>query len=347
MQSAQGCCNHHELYFVVPHDLSERHPALFKGCNLLQKSITPDTGSVTCDIWHRAARHEAGLAMSTALPQTLLNIHKGDGPYLTFVFDAKVAKLPAQVLWDSGATDTFVDAAFVQRHNLRVKPLQSSIRMADDTEVMSIGTVTVTLQIQRYTARITARVIPLLSGIDLVLGDRWSREHEVQAQYSSGATPPSLKIKTFSTKKQHVTLFPGGLTAKPEMPATVAHSHVISAATAMRSVQHQPNGSRPAFMVMVREQRDDAKQHAASTSGVQTQLQCLIDDYADVFEQPRLSAYRDITPPVVTLPDNATPPNRPAFRLSIAERREIETRVKEMLELDWVQPSTLGIENFP
>ena len=63
--------------------------------------------------------------------------------------------------------------------------------------------------------------------------------------------------------------------------------------------------------------------------------------YETVFDPPDASAVRpELAPEAVPLSPDAVPPNKPAFRISIKERRVLEEHVKEQLGKDWLQPSS-------
>jgi hypothetical protein len=69
-------------------------------------------------------------------------------------------------------------------------------------------------------------------------------------------------------------------------------------------------------------------------------LNSLVDSHSDIFEAPTGGLNDDETPTCVPVESSALPPNRPAFRLSRAEREELETQVQAMLGKGWIQPSS-------
>ena len=72
-------------------------------------------------------------------------------------------------------------------------------------------------------------------------------------------------------------------------------------------------------------------------------LASLLLEFEDLFDPPESTQqHLGITVEAVPLHEDSSPPNRPAFRLSLRERREVEERVKEMLLKGWIQPSHSG-----
>ena len=73
----------------------------------------------------------------------------------------------------------------------------------------------------------------------------------------------------------------------------------------------------------------------------QEKLQRLLDEFKDVFPSELPSGL----PPdrgvdhSIRLEDGAVPPWRPLFRLSVKEREEVESQVRKLLELGYIQPS--------
>jgi AcrR family transcriptional regulator len=78
---------------------------------------------------------------------------------------------------------------------------------------------------------------------------------------------------------------------------------------------------------------------ASASLSADPRLTSILESYSDVFEQKTTGLVDDLAPPSVTLIPDSIPPNRPAFRLSLPERQELESQVTKMLEKGWIQPS--------
>ena len=69
------------------------------------------------------------------------------------------------------------------------------------------------------------------------------------------------------------------------------------------------------------------------------QLESLLQQYSVVFEPPQVGELRSGTPECIRLHPGSRPPNRPPFRLSLAERAETEKQVNELIAAGRIVPS--------
>ena len=69
-------------------------------------------------------------------------------------------------------------------------------------------------------------------------------------------------------------------------------------------------------------------------------VQKLLTEFDDVFAELQLAHFRENTPECIPLKPGSQAPNRAPFRLSMAERAEVEKQVKSLLEKGFVVPST-------
>ena len=88
---------------------------------------------------------------------------KDDSPGLTFVFDTRAAGLRASVLWDSGAALSFVDSAFVKRHNLATSATDRCAESADANFHPVTAQVSLKLKIQASVTDATLFTAPILT----------------------------------------------------------------------------------------------------------------------------------------------------------------------------------------
>jgi hypothetical protein len=103
--------------------------------------------------------------------------------------------------------------------------------------------------------------------------------------------------------------------------------------TAMAKVLRNPNSNvSPALLLLVKGMHEE---HSASN---EPELANMLISCGDIFEPPGLAPYRLKTPECVPLLPNTSPINRPAFRMSLTEQREIENQVRDLLECGKVTP---------
>ena len=293
----------------------------------------------TCqyDVYIGRTRPSPGLLASAALPAPVRKLHDpAASPHLTFLFRGHAASLPAPILYDGGASASFVDLGFAKRQNLHIHSDPLEVQLADGNKTVSPGTVEVKLHVQAYRGTVRLRALDLAPDFAVVLGDDWGRSHSVVADYgrdpavdptATAHEPPVLHVR-----RKKLRLFPHPHAAPPARAPGC--EKLLSARAAARLLEAPRTGCRPAFLCMVRAHRDDAP-----AQDVPAQLERVLAEYEDVFAQPSGGIDVD-SPPCVPTPGEARPPNRAAFRLSMAERQELENRIALMLELGWIQPSS-------
>jgi len=72
----------------------------------------------------------------------------------------------------------------------------------------------------------------------------------------------------------------------------------------------------------------------------QAELDRILDQHKDLFVKPRFGTGPNFVPECIPIPADVVPPNTPAFRLSLAHRRELEERIKDLLDSGGIQPSS-------
>ena len=257
--------------------------------------------------------------------------------HLTFLFAGTIAGVSGQVLWDSGASLSFVDAAFARTHNLHISPSNQLIRLADGSEVPSEGCAHVKVRIQAYTACLRLHVLPLSDAFSVILGDEWSRAHCVAANYgfegAEGDGGPRVPAHLHLQGK-HIKLYPE-IEAPPPPPggAEQRTGRLLTAQQAARFIRSPRNGCSKPFLAVLRDSKGPA---SAPTERVQS----LVEQSADVFEEPAAGTFAGEATEAIPTEPGAPPPNRMPFRLSMAERKEVEEQLAKMLDKGWIQTSS-------
>jgi hypothetical protein len=95
-----------------------------------------------------------------------------------FLFNGFVAKAPATILIDSGATASFASLHWCQRHNITPKPMHFSGLLADQSTFNIVGCLErCSLKLREYRV-IFQFLVADLPGLDIVLGLDFLEEHE-------------------------------------------------------------------------------------------------------------------------------------------------------------------------
>ena len=353
---------------VLPDPLPQTCRALTKGMVCVERT-TPERLGVTrteyasvarCAVWYDAPKVVRGVIAQQELPPAIQALHVHSDPGLTFVFQGQLAGLPAQVLWDSGAALSFVDAAYVARHQLTVKPTIKTIELADGDKQSVSGYVRMKLRIQGSLTWVQMYVMSLLPEYDVILGDDWSHKYRISAFFGGRGNdrdPTYLKLgrggcrlvpegRSLDTSHAHRE----APVATDAMPSNVgAHLpcdlvspvKLLSVTQARRLLASPRTGCAPAYLVVVNQVKEDCDvSFGPAAAAAQSAVDTILTDYEVVFEAPSTSHVRPgLTPDAVPLMEGAKAPNVAAYRQSVKERQVLEETVKEQLEKGWLQPS--------
>jgi transposase InsO family protein len=266
-----------------------------------------------------------------------------DESELTFLFhDACVGGATASALLDSGCADCVMDHAFALKHGFHIYPGLHEYELADGTVVPTEGMVTAKFKLQKYSRELKFACMKLSDGIDVLLGDSWARKE--QAILDWGTDEPVFGPASVYLGRAQVTLRPS-----PEPRDAQPGTTLITAKKALRFLASPRAGCNPAFMIQVKESTSDSTPDASENgdvsllpldSNLHSKLNELLTDYSDVFSPPVVGEHSTAVPECIQLQANSVPPNRPAFRLSLPERQEIEKQVAELLESGRIEPSS-------
>ena len=172
-----------------------------------------------------------------------------------FQFSATIAGESAVVLMDTGATDCFVSAAYIKELQFATVQLKDSVtvQLADDQTSRITQTCTFGVNIQGYRSKVTAYVLPQLTGeLNLILGMSWLCKNSVSLNCALG----EATVRTGTDKAQILY----GVSSDGQV---VAHCiRVMSAAVTaisqevpMVSAKHIRKAmkrGRPVFLMLVR-----------------------------------------------------------------------------------------------
>ena len=288
----------------------------------------PERQRERLNLYSTRPTHTDGVLPVEKLPSELrlLHVTPPTASGLTFLLSAKIAGLQAECLWDSGAAKCFISQSFVERNKLHVTGKVSSVVLGDGSSKDTLGLVKAKVRIQGYTGEVTFHVMPLVPGFDIILGDDWSKQHEVLADYSD---TPSLRLKS-------------GKVLRPESCKTPTKesddSPLLTAVQMKRILRKQHHESVQPFLVTVRKAQSEEPEGPKTEHA--KKLATLLDEFKDVFAPPEIGDGGVTVPPCIEVQEGARPPNRPAFRQSIRERQEVETQIAKLLASGGLQTST-------
>ncbi len=255
---------------------------------------------------------------------------------LTFTFPSStVGDASAVTLLDTGAIDCVMSIDFAKQHGFPIKPSCSELELADGKVVPAAGSVTAKYRLQQYSRDLTFECMQLAPGVDIILGDKWFTYEQAIIDY--GSSEPVFRPPSVWLGRTQLTLRP----SSSRDQASFEHT-VISARKAFRFLATPRQNCTPAFLVLVKETSSQDAACAATSPEFHSHKQHiddLLNSYETVFENPVVGEYSTSTPECIRLKPDSEPPNRPPFRLSLPERQEVDTQVKELLEAGRIVPS--------
>lgn len=249
-----------------------------------------------------------------------------------------VQNAPANVAFDSMASHCFVRSEWAQQNGIEIKPTAETVSLADGSPVQIAGLCSVRVDMGAYSGRVQAMAIPLADCFDLILGDDWLTAHDAVLDVAKRA----VRVRV---GRRSITIVPTPVKPHAARDGTLPS---ISAKQLQRSLRR---GEQVVVAVVQMAsppegETDPVWSPAEGEEGAWTaqppELKTLLDEYSDVFptELPvGLPPARGEGHAIVLEP-GSTPPFRRMFRLAKAERKELDSMVKEMLEKGYIEPST-------
>ena len=237
---------------------------------------------------------------------------------------------------DTLASRNFIDYDFVKSINARIKKhpswLSNCIILGDNSTRTSYGVVNIRVQIGTYQDMIWCDVINLPSDFQLILGQQWLNKKQCILNF-----PHKTCTLRHNTRKHVIDCgYPSITNDHKYTPSNL--SPFLSALQVKRLFRKpQQLDHNQTFFVFVQELLDKPQ----LTSTVDPQLQHLLQKHKKTFDAPPLGLppKRDVVHSI-TLQEEATPPFKQIYRLSLKERHEVDKTIKELLEKGLIRPST-------
>lgn len=224
------------------------------------------------------------------------------------------------ILVDSGSTHSFVNRQFLHRTQLTAQPIASVTVKVANGEKLQCDSMIPSLQwwIQGITFATDMRVLDL-GAYDAVLGMDWLQ------RFSPMNCHWGHKTLTFAYAGQQVCI--QGVTTKQQESLSELSSEQF---------QKWYNGN-DIWSIAVLEQQPftSPEQHTE----IPTEVQSLLQNYMDIFQEPKsLPPHRQYDH-AITLEHGTTPVNVRPYRYSPLQKDEIERQVAEMLGSGMITPS--------
>ena len=236
---------------------------------------------------------------------------------------------------------------------------QFDVTFADGSRRLKAAEAMLSLTVQKYSASIPVLIMPTAPDFDVILGLDWMRPHQAELLIAQDKcklvdadgvahcwqVPESLRSDDYNV---HVNMV-----SSSRSTSAVSESFLILVTNA--DLQAMCNNVQKD--ASTRTQSDDSAEGSPTQGSLPPDactsvptdfpaliqpMSALLEEYSDVFPETvpsGLPPERSVAHAIPTLPD-AKPPVNKMYRLSWAERQELERQIKELLAKGWIQPST-------
>jgi hypothetical protein len=102
------------------------------------------------------------------------------------IFAGRVAATKANILFDTGASCNFVSKSFAKQSGITVRPVEYSVRLADDKATEVAGEATVCVQLEAFHKPVKCYVMDMLYEVDLILGEEFLDKYDCILHYGKG-----------------------------------------------------------------------------------------------------------------------------------------------------------------
>jgi hypothetical protein len=265
--------------------------------------------------------------------------------YSRMMFAGRAAATKANILFDTGAFCNFVSTTFAKQTGITVRPVEYSVRLADDKATEVAGEATVYVQLGAFHKPVKCYVMDLLYEVDLIFGEEFLDKYDCILHYGKGCT-------MIREGKRHMTVNSPAL-PRSQLPMDDEKSNFVLSASQVKRLARK--GAR-VFLAVIRHVETDPvplvvasvaalspnvpiasvqpDQPAGPPGGEVPWVSELLSKFFEVFQDPLppgLPLERSEGHNISTEPGHP-PPFRSMYRLSPLEYRELEKQVTKFLK---------------
>lgn len=159
-------------------------------------------------------------------------------------FGGEISHVPAQILVDTAAQGNFINSKFTRAAGIELQLARpGSVTVADGTNVPIDGECVVHLKIQGYQTKLRMMAVELDNGFDVILGDPWLKQNQVNLTYK----PPRQVLVRKGTARILLNCEPGEPQQMSERAQQYAAAPLANGtASRMSSQERQANSPFPA-----------------------------------------------------------------------------------------------------
>ena len=262
---------------------------------------------------------------------------------LTMTFDGKASGARAVI-----GTDTFaggpgyVHPEFVKANRIHTRPANAIVVLGDKHTTPCTEEGLVHVQMGSFSTKAWLLLLPIPEPFDILLGDGWLKAHKADLLYSKKCMEVMTPKRKFTVKARGVAK---PISYTPQAPPEPE----IRILNFMDIQQAAKDNTNEFHLLFVKPERDadtpeeeEEPEESVVPPHLKAELEKTLEEYADIFgsKLQQTAPVRENMPEVIPIIPGSKPVNRPLYRYSPAEVKEIEAQVKAMLEQNLIEHST-------
>jgi hypothetical protein len=134
--------------------------------------VSAEAGMLTCKVLTSSAAKGSPVAKKKKVSRMM--------------FSGRAAAAKANTLFDSGASNNFVSKTFAKQTGITVRPVEYSVRLADDKTTEVAGEATGYVQLGAFHKPVKCYVMDILYEVDLILGEEFLDKYDCILHYGKG-----------------------------------------------------------------------------------------------------------------------------------------------------------------
>lgn len=253
----------------------------------------------------------------------------------TMTFVGTANQFNAVVALDTQASTSFVSSRWLQRAGVAHTAVSSNkIELADGRVVNSQGRVSLKIKVGPMQDSVSCQVLDM-PGFDIILGDDWMSLRRVHLDFGTRSAFAYIRGKRHTMRSAAAKLPLGDGKEKPPglLLTALQVKRVMRKKTRSFLVQVKPSD---AVNYKVASAVEAHAQGVLSTE----QLDAILREYEDVFADLKdLPPERRVTH-LIPLEPGARPIYKQMYRLTQAEKAEVEKQVAHLLSMGYIEPSS-------
>jgi hypothetical protein len=148
--------------------------------------------------------HQVVAYYDQPVPRLHLNAFADDTQHLHMTFPCTIAGQTVDIMVDTGASHSFMDAGFARQNGIHIDNDVGSVNCGGNNVASVVGSAYLQLRIENFRQRVKFYLTDLPAGHSVILGNTWLVDNQAVLDHS--ATQKNMQI--FSGNKKYIFLCP-------------------------------------------------------------------------------------------------------------------------------------------